>query len=592
MPRHARSAKPLLRRPESYTWPALPGWPGLVTPIFGYLFDELELCVALWITGDFWHPIHFVTSINRFEFDRGVGARRWAYNARCFDEVARQKRIVRGQHAGFCDLFVPVRDAAGDGGVLVAGPFATARPTSAEVLGRWLDITGSAGRLSDPAFSQYLAMTLSTVTLEGPLAPMLERFMTCFAALATGQGDAAALASEGEVLRAELSHVREAEQMWEAARGLVDEATSEAWPSHAEMVMSRLGALRVPDHAVVGLLVGRRNEIDPVDEVLRRDALQRACVGLAREESNLCGRVGDHGVAFLVDTGGSPSRVRARLSDVATRAARLARAHGLTLSCGTSHAAGAQSLPTRYRAALWAAEKALSQGAPILHGEPRPEGSEQHLRRLRMGLAQGAPPSAKLLSPRFDRYAEAVLVHCGYRLEAVRAELEAGLERLAEPLVATGVLDLRSFDDLCGAMRRRSEAVRTVHELLGSYRAIVVDLEAAAQSSVAARRERGTRRARTFMVEHVSEPLTLARVAHAAGFAPGYFSRLFKKEEGVTFERYLSRLRVERGKKMLRETSLSVEEIRKLCGFCTRNYFHHVFKARVGMTPLAYRGGG
>jgi len=106
---------------------------------------------------------------------------------------------------------------------------------------------------------------------------------------------------------------------------------------------------------------------------------------------------------------------------------------------------------------------------------------------------------------------------------------------------------------------------------------------------VVARQDRGTKRARAFMDEHFSEPLTLAKVARVAGFAPDYFSKLWKREEGTTFELYLQSLRVERGKQMLRGTSLSVEGIRKLCGFRTRNYFHQVFKAKVGVTPTRYR---
>jgi transcriptional regulator GlxA family with amidase domain len=44
----------------------------------------------------------------------------------------------------------------------------------------------------------------------------------------------------------------------------------------------------------------------------------------------------------------------------------------------------------------------------------------------------------------------------------------------------------------------------------------------------------------------LAEPLTLARVARVAGFAPDYFSRLFKRDEGMTFTSYVQEARVDR----------------------------------------------
>ena len=91
------------------------------------------------------------------------------------------------------------------------------------------------------------------------------------------------------------------------------------------------------------------------------------------------------------------------------------------------------------------------------------------------------------------------------------------------------------------------------------------------------------------MRDHSSEPLTRAQVARVAGFAPGYFSRLLLRDQGHAFDVYLQRLRVARSKQMLASTSLSVERVGQLSGFPVRSYFHRVFKASAGMTPLAFR---
>jgi YesN/AraC family two-component response regulator len=197
-----------------------------------------------------------------------------------------------------------------------------------------------------------------------------------------------------------------------------------------------------------------------------------------------------------------------------------------------------------------------------------------------------------LLSPRFDRFIEAVLTHSGYRLEPVRAQLDAGIERLAEPLLATGALDEKSFDAMSTALEQAVENANTVSAVVSLYRTLVSDVQSAIQTPTRSRRERGTRRAVAFMREHAGEPLTRAQVARAAGYAPGYFGKLFSRSEGVTFERSLRQLRVARAKQMLSGTSLSIDSVSQLSGFKSRIYFHRVFKQATGTTPVEFRHSG
>jgi AraC-like DNA-binding protein len=402
------------------------------------------------------------------------------------------------------------------------------------------------------------------------------------------------LAAEAATLRAKLSQAVLVERTWEETRSMVDERTAGLWATLSQLRrLEFLGLEKPPQHAVAGLLIGRPDELGAVEDVLRRDAFQRASVALARKSGDaVCARIGDHGVAFLVDYQGSASRTRARLVELGSRAATLARRFGLRLHVGIGQQTNASALPASYRAALGAAEEALSRDLAVVHAEGQREPSIKHLREVRARLAESVGEHPNLLSPRFERYIEAVLVHCGYRLEPARAHLEAGLERLAEPLLATGALDQRSFDDLYASVERAAEDAPTVTELVAPYRRLVSDIESALQSSTSARQDRGTRRALSFIREHLSEPLRLAQVARVAGFAPGYFSKLFKREEGVTFEDHVRQVRVARAKQMLTSTSLSVERVGKLSGFAGRSHFQRVFKEAVGSTPLAYRQTG
>ncbi|HEV8245548.1 MAG TPA: AraC family transcriptional regulator, partial [Polyangiaceae bacterium] len=579
--------------------PALPellspvaNWQALLSLVVANAFDELKLSVALWMKGDWWYPIaaNPARTVMDFEYSYGVGERRWTYNRRCFELVKQRRRTVHGQHAGFHDLYVPVLAGREVRGIFVAGSFALERPTSSDVLRRWRDITGNQGRVTDPVFSQYLSTTLDTLTLEGELFPAFQRLMTCFAGLVAGNGDANALAAEAHGLRQKLINARFDERMRQTAHGFVDDQTAPTFATYSHGDFGAIGLEQIPDHVVAGLLLGRPNQSDPVDEVIRSDAFQRAAVVLARDLGNIaCGRISEHGVFFLVNRRGPALRTKAKLMDIATELAKLARKFDFSLHTGIVQGTEASPLPTRYRSAVQAAERALSQGRGVAFGEERVEQSAERLRELRRELAQSVEDRPNLLSPRFSRYIDAALTHSGYRLESTHRELATGLERLTEPLLANGALDKKSFNELHASLERNSEKARTVTELVALYRSLVTDIEASLKNAKAASQDRGVRRATTFIRAHLGEPLTQAQVAHVAGFAPDYFSRLFRREQGVTFAHYVLELRVERAREMLLRTMLPVEEVQKLCGFRTRTYFHRVFKTATKRTPAEFR---
>src|SRR5260221_12705945 len=115
----------------------------------------------------YWHPFSEHPSVVAFEMEHGRVNDRFEYNDRCMRRARREKSTVVGSHAGFYDLFVPIIVAGEAWAYVVTGPFTTARPTSADILQRWLQLTGRQGHPDDPEFSKYLEITLSTLGLEG-----------------------------------------------------------------------------------------------------------------------------------------------------------------------------------------------------------------------------------------------------------------------------------------------------------------------------------------------------------------------------------------------------------------------------------------
>ncbi|GAA2934859.1 helix-turn-helix transcriptional regulator [Enterococcus raffinosus] len=68
-----------------------------------------------------------------------------------------------------------------------------------------------------------------------------------------------------------------------------------------------------------------------------------------------------------------------------------------------------------------------------------------------------------------------------------------------------------------------------------------------------------------------------------------YFSRLFKKEIGVSFITYLNQQRIEQAKVLLTQSNLSIKSISQNIGYSQTSYFCKIFKELVGMTPVNYR---
>ncbi|MED0657299.1 helix-turn-helix domain-containing protein [Anoxybacillus ayderensis] len=92
-----------------------------------------------------------------------------------------------------------------------------------------------------------------------------------------------------------------------------------------------------------------------------------------------------------------------------------------------------------------------------------------------------------------------------------------------------------------------------------------------------------------FLHENYCYDVTLEEVAKYVHLTPYYFSKLFKKETGQTFIDYLTHLRIEKAKQLMRDEGLTVKEACYRVGYKDPNYFSRVFKKVTNMTPTEYR---
>ena len=96
-------------------------------------------------------------------------------------------------------------------------------------------------------------------------------------------------------------------------------------------------------------------------------------------------------------------------------------------------------------------------------------------------------------------------------------------------------------------------------------------------------------RARTFIEDRHSEPLSLEDVAKEVNISAYYFSRVFRKSIGMTFTEYLARLRVEKVKQLLLNPNKRVSEAAFEAGFQSLSQFNRVFLRVAGESPSDYR---
>ncbi|UOF89284.1 AraC family transcriptional regulator [Fodinisporobacter ferrooxydans] len=92
-----------------------------------------------------------------------------------------------------------------------------------------------------------------------------------------------------------------------------------------------------------------------------------------------------------------------------------------------------------------------------------------------------------------------------------------------------------------------------------------------------------------FLDVHYSKPFDLKHLAEYCFVHPAHLSRQFKKETGMTITEFLQKKRIEEAKLILKTDYTSIDEIAGYVGFDDAGYFTRIFKKIEGITPTEYR---
>ncbi|WP_372630253.1 response regulator [Cohnella sp.] len=131
-------------------------------------------------------------------------------------------------------------------------------------------------------------------------------------------------------------------------------------------------------------------------------------------------------------------------------------------------------------------------------------------------------------------------------------------------------------------------------ETLGEMKQLLESYLASAMSRI---REKRTgkvanvvERIRGFIEQRYSDGhLTVADIGKAVYLSPTYVSLLFKQETGQTVGEYLTQVRVDKAKQLLRDPQYKFYDICYAIGYTDPSYFTKLFKKVTGVTPSAYR---
>ncbi|NCC69915.1 MAG: AraC family transcriptional regulator, partial [Clostridia bacterium] len=136
----------------------------------------------------------------------------------------------------------------------------------------------------------------------------------------------------------------------------------------------------------------------------------------------------------------------------------------------------------------------------------------------------------------------------------------------------------------------QSAVVATLEEAMALARELLVTALAYRDEQGSARYGEVIRKAKAFIDNHYDNPeLTLRQVANEVELSNNHFCTVFSQETGVTFTEYLTSLRIERAKKLLRDKQMRTSDVANSVGYNDPHYFSYLFKKYTDFSPRDYR---
>lgn len=92
-----------------------------------------------------------------------------------------------------------------------------------------------------------------------------------------------------------------------------------------------------------------------------------------------------------------------------------------------------------------------------------------------------------------------------------------------------------------------------------------------------------------YVQEHYAEDINLKTISYEFGMNAFYLGQLFKESINISFTDYITDLRIQKAKELLKKNTYKVWEVSQMVGYSNTNYFYTLFKRKTGMSPAVFR---
>jgi len=165
-------------------------------------------------------------------------------------------------------------------------------------------------------------------------------------------------------------------------------------------------------------------------------------------------------------------------------------------------------------------------------------------------------------------------------------EIIVSASKIAEPLggdikaIVPFSLNHDKIQQIIGSPETFSEAVKSLLAALVEFR----------DSHTGGRYQSVIVKAREYIDGNfASNDISLYSTAEYVGISPNHLSAVFVQETGENFIDYLTRIRIEKAKQLLRDTAMKSSDIAYEIGFNDPHYFSNTFKKNTGLSPREFR---
>ncbi|MGD8854764.1 MAG: response regulator [Chloroflexota bacterium] len=132
--------------------------------------------------------------------------------------------------------------------------------------------------------------------------------------------------------------------------------------------------------------------------------------------------------------------------------------------------------------------------------------------------------------------------------------------------------------------------LKTVEQIREAVRDLVTNVLAFRNEQAQPEKAELIFQAKAYIDANFTDPnLLLEEVAKKVNLSPSHFSVVFGRETGESFKSYLTRIRIERAKELLRTTDLKCYEVAHQSGYNDPHYFSYAFKKHTGVPPQQFR---